>query len=99
MRTSQGHPIMIATLESRTYADGLENITSKCCQLIIFNSLEDAEKTKLEILPQSLLEVSTKRYYLVVPNWVTGEEREAAQIVSANFRREFSENRNNTVPQ
>jgi hypothetical protein len=89
---------MIATLEPRTYADGLEHLANKGCQLIIFNSLEDGEKMNIEIPPHSLLEISTKRYYLVVPNWVAGEEREAAQIVSAEFRRELSKNIS-TAPQ
>jgi hypothetical protein len=43
-------------------------------ELIIFNSLEDGEKTKVAVPPQSLLRVSTKHCYLVIPVWIAGEE-------------------------
>ncbi len=64
-------------------------------ELIIFNSPEDGEKAKAEIPPQSILEVSRKRYYLVIPPWVTGEEREVAQVVLAGFRQELSKTTSN----
>src|SRR6266852_4436052 len=99
LKTSKGHPILIATLEPRTYAEGLEHLANKGCQLIVFNSQEDAKKVEIEIPPQSLLEVSTRRYFIVVPNWVAGEEREAAQIVSANFSGELSKSGNSTKAQ
>lgn len=91
LRTSHGRPIVIATYEPKSYADDLMMLGRRYHpQLIIFNSLEDGEKAKLEIPPQGILEVSRKRYYLVIPAWVTGEDREAAQLVMAGFRLELS---------
>jgi len=91
LRTSHGHRIMIATMVPKSYADGLKLLGSGVnSELIIFNSLEDGEKTKVEVPPQSILEVSRKRYYLVIPAWVTGEDREAAQLVMVGFGQELS---------
>src|ERR1700674_5151205 len=96
LRTSHGHMIMIAVMVPKNYADGLRLLGSGVnSELIIFNSLEDGEKTKVEVLPQSLLEVSRKRYYLVIPEWVAGEAREAAQVVQGGFRQELSKTASN----
>jgi len=91
LRTSHGRPIVIATYEPKSYADDLTMLGHRYHpQLIIFNSLEDGEKAKVEVPPQSILEVSRKRCYLVIPAWVTGEDREAAQLVMVGFRQEMS---------
>jgi hypothetical protein len=96
LRTSHGRPIVIATYEPKSYADELTMLGRRYHpELIIFNSPEDGEKAKVEIPPQSSLEVSRKRYYLVIPAWVTGEDREAAQLVMAGLRQELSKTTSN----
>jgi hypothetical protein len=89
LRTPNGQPIMIATTEVK-YADGLEILgRHDHPDLIIFNSPEDGKRTNIDVPPQSAVQVSTKRFYLVIPSWVSGEQRETAELVLAEFRREL----------
>jgi hypothetical protein len=90
LRTSNGQPIMIATTEVKNYADGLEILGRQDHpDLIIFNSPEDGKRTNIDVLPQSAVQLSTKRFYLVISPWVSGEQRETAELVLAEFRREL----------
>jgi hypothetical protein len=91
LRTSHGRPIIIATLEPKSYADGLEMILGRQAHpdLVILNSSEDGKRAKIDVPPQSAVEVSTKRFYLVITNWASGEEREASELVLPEFRLEL----------
>jgi hypothetical protein len=89
LRTSDGRPIMIATTELK-YADGLEILgRHDHPDLIIFNSPEDGKRTNIDVPSQSALQLSTKRFYLVIPPWISGNQRETAELVLAEFRREL----------
>ncbi len=89
LSTSNGRPIMIATTEV-SYPHGLEILGRQDHpDLVIFDSPEDAQRTKIDVPPQSAVELSTKRFYLVIPSWVSGEQRETAEQVLAEFRREL----------
>jgi hypothetical protein len=89
LRTPNGQPIMIATTEVK-YSDGLEILgRHDHPDLIIFNSPEDGKRTNIDVPPQSAVQVSTKRFYLVIPSWVSGEQRETAELVFSEFRREL----------
>jgi hypothetical protein len=90
LRNSHGQAVMIATIELKSYADGLEALGHQYHpELVIFDSLEDGKKVKVEVPPQSMVQAGAKRFYFVIPSWVPGEQRQAAELVLDEFRREL----------
>jgi hypothetical protein len=88
----RGAPIMIATLEPRTYTEGLESLGHEHHpELVIFSSIKDGEKAHVEVAPQAAVRVANRQYYLVIPAWVSGEQRQDTEIVVAEIRRELEE--------
>jgi len=89
LSTSNGRPITIATTEV-SYPHGLEILGRQDHpDLVIFDSPEDGQRTKIDVPPESAVDLSTKQFYLVSPSWVSGEQREAAEQVLAEFGREL----------
>jgi hypothetical protein len=90
LRTSKGKPILIATMEQTSYPQGLTVLGHAAHPEIIFlDSLEDGTKAKIDIPPQSAIQVSKNTFYLVIPSWASGEQREAAELVVASVRKEL----------
>ncbi|MDR3713961.1 MAG: hypothetical protein P4L51_14155 [Puia sp.] len=89
LKTSRGKPILIATMEPNSYEEGLTLLGHQAHpELVFFSSLDDGAKSKTDIPPQSAVEVSAKPYYLVIPPWASGEQREAAELVLGALRQE-----------
>lgn len=89
LKTSLGKPILIATMEPNSYEEGLTLLGHQTHpELVFFSSLDDGPKTKTDIPPGSAVEISMKPYYLVIPSWASGEQREAAELVLLALRRE-----------
>lgn len=100
LRTPRGRSIIIATLEPRSYTEGLKSLGAQTkCELVIFNAAEDGESARIEVPQQSPLVVGAKRYYLVIPGWAVGEEKEAAQLVMIKLREELAKNFSKAPPQ
>jgi hypothetical protein len=90
LRSSGGQSVMIATIEPKSYADGLDAFGHQYHpELIIFDSLEDGEKTGVAIPPQSSVKVSAGQYYIVIPPWVPEEHRQTAALVLGEIRNEL----------
>jgi len=90
LKTSLGRPIIIATYEPESYARGLETLGRReHPDLIVFNSPEDARRTNTGVPPHSAVEVGGKGFCLVIPPWVSGEQREIAELVLGELRREL----------
>jgi hypothetical protein len=90
LRSTHGQAVMIATIEPKSYAEGLEGLGHQYHpELVIFDSLEDGRKIKVEVPPQSVVQVGTKQFYPVIPSWVPGEQRETTELVLAEFRKEL----------
>jgi hypothetical protein len=90
LRASHGQPIMIATWKPNSYVDGLAILGHQVHpELIILDSLEDAKKVNVDVLPGSAMQVAAKRYYPAVPSWASGEPREAAEIVLTALSQEL----------
>src|SRR5271169_5722186 len=90
LRTSHGQPIMIATWKPNSYVDGLAKLGSQVHpELVVLDSLEDAKKINVDVGLQNAEQVGTRRYYLAVPTWASGEKREATEIVLAALSQEL----------
>ncbi len=90
LRSGRDQPIMIATEEPKSYSEGLEDLGHHFhSDLVIFNSSEDGKKIKVEVPPQSALQVGTKQFYLVIPSWVPGQRRQTAELVLTELRNEL----------
>jgi len=90
LRSARGQPVMIATIEPRSYAEGLEHLGHHYHpELIIFNSPEDGRRVKVEVPLQSVVQVGTKQFYLVISPWVTEEKRQTAELVLNELRKEL----------
>lgn len=89
--TVAGRPILIATLEHKSYADGLAVLGQRTRpQVIFFNSRADCERLNIYLGRDSAVNVSGQTYYLVIPPWAEGKERQAAEVVVASLRQELS---------
>ena len=92
LRSGHGQPVVVATIESKSYAEGLEHLGHEYHpELVIFSSLEDGEKTRIRIPPGSAVQVTGRRFYLVIPSWVPKEQRETAQLVLVEIRKQLLE--------
>jgi hypothetical protein len=90
LRSARGQPVIIATIEPRSYAEGLEHLGYHYHpELIIFNSPEDGKKVKVEIPVKSVVQIGAKQFYLVIPPWVPEERRQTAELVLTELRREL----------
>lgn len=90
LKTPLGRPVIIATYEPKSYARGLETLGHReHPDLVVFNSPEDARGTNISVPPQSAVEVGGKGFCLVIPPWVSGEQREIAGLVLGELRREL----------
>jgi len=90
LKSGHGQPVMIATIEPNSYSEGLEDLGHHSHpELIIFNSPEDGKKVKVEIPFQSVVQVGAKQFYLVISPWVTGEQRQTAELVRTELRKEL----------
>jgi hypothetical protein len=90
LKSSSGQPVMIATIEPKSYAEGLESLGHLYHpELVIFNSLEDGKRTKVEVSPQSAVRVASRQFYLVIPSWVPREQRQTAELVLVEVRKEL----------
>jgi hypothetical protein len=91
LTTAHGKPVVIATLEYKSYSDGLVALGNQAHpehpDLIILDSVEDAQTLRLDASPQSV--VPGSHSLLIIPPWTTGEKREAAELVSVNLRQEL----------
>jgi hypothetical protein len=90
LRSSHGQAVMIATIEPKSYAEGLEALGHQYHpELIIFNSLNDGEIANVVVPPQSSVHVGARQFYLVIPAWVPKEQRQTAELVLAETRKEL----------
>jgi hypothetical protein len=90
LKTWKGKPILVATMETTSYAEGLTILGHQAHPEIVFlASLEDGARAEIDIPPQSAVQVSRNRFYLVIPSWASGEQREAAELVVAAVRQEL----------
>ena len=90
LRTSRGQPIMIATIETTSYTEGLQVLGVQYHpELVVFNSVEDIKKSKIDIWQESAVRSPVKIYYVAIPSWASNEERKAAEGVLTNLRQEL----------
>jgi hypothetical protein len=95
--TPHSEPIIIATYEFKSYSDGLGVLGSQVHpELVILTSVEDVQRAKLSAVSQSVVQIATNEYYLIVPSWTSGEKREAAAVVAADLRNELLKDSNKT---
>jgi len=90
LRSASGQPVIVATIEPKDYAEGLESLGHYSHpELVIFNSLEDGQRTKVEVPSQSPVRVAGRQLYLVVPSWVPKEKLQAAELVRSEIFKEL----------
>jgi hypothetical protein len=90
LRTRRGQPIMIATIEAKSYEEDLKELGRETHpEIVIFDSFKEVEAAKVGIPTQGPLRVSTRLFYPVVPYWTSGQQREAAEVVLAGLRKEL----------
>jgi hypothetical protein len=100
LSASHSEPIVIATLESKSYSDSLATLGNQVHpDLVILDSFEDVQKAKLDVSSESGLRVSTKQYFLIIPPWASKEQRAAAELVSVDLRHELLMDRGKTSTQ
>lgn len=90
LTSSHGQAVMIATIEPESYTDGLGALGHLYHpELVIFDSLQDGERTKVAVPPQSSVQVGARQFFLVIPSWVPREQREVAEQVLGEIRKEL----------
>ena len=83
-------PIIVATVEYTSYSEGLADIGQRSRPDVVFlNSVADGERFNIDLPPESSFKVANKTYYVVIPRWTKGEERQAAEVVLASLRQEL----------
>jgi hypothetical protein len=90
LRSSSGQPVMIATMEPKSYVDGLPALGHQYHpELIIFDSPEDGEKTGVVVPAQQGIKISGMQICFVVPPWVAEEKRQTAGLILDAIRNEL----------
>ena len=91
LRTNSGRPIVIATMEGKSYAETLDLLGFQYrVELIFLHSPEDAGKLKTKVSVPIALPGRLDTYYAVVSAPASAEQREAAQAVVASLRSRLS---------
>jgi hypothetical protein len=82
LTTSDGNPIVVATIEFKDYQEGLATIGMKHQpDIVIFNSRADLPATNLGGEPTKLDCAPGVTCVAVIPSWTTGKNREASERV------------------
>lgn len=89
---------MIATIEPKSYTEGLGALGHQYHpELVIFDSLQDGERTNIAVPPQSSVQVGARQFYLVIPSWVPREQRQTAEQVLGEIRMELQKSTQQTA--
>jgi len=85
LTTEDNRPIMIATQESKTYQEGLATLGKDAHpDVVVLDSADDVkliDRTSLRVVKSA-----TSQYFIGVPRWVEGKQRDAAEQVISGLR-------------
>jgi|ERR1700730_7050636 len=83
--TPDNRPIVIATLESRSYREGLASLGKDLHpELLILDSFDDAMTADRN--STVAIKSPTRQYFAVIPSWAQGEVRTAANEVLSRMK-------------
>lgn len=90
LQTSDGRPIMIATMVGKSYRDNLELLGIRYHEeLFILNSSDDIRKLRMDVSLGRALHSHVATYYPAISRSASEEERQAAEVIVTKLGEQF----------